>query len=135
MKINVEAFPQSFRYGKYISFATLVIPITVLGLSNLHFPAKPFFAKLQLMKVWAWAETKSVFVDAEWQQKHLTSFKQIGSLIEKHKTKTSLLSCRPHDKSDVFVLCFLYRRSSLFETRQVGVVQHHKSNKTLCQRC
>ena len=36
--------------------------------------------------------------------------------------------CRPHKKSDVFVLCFLYRRSNLFETRQVGkVVQHCKN--------
>ena len=41
---------------------------------------------------------------------------------------TSLLSCRPHNKSDVFVLCVLYIRSNLFETRQMGkVVQHCKN--------
>ena len=56
------------------------------------------------------------------------SFKQIGSLIEKHKTKTTLLLCWPHNKSDVFVLCFLYRRSNLFETRQMGKVVQHRQN-------
>ena len=40
---------------------------------------------------------------------------------------TSLLS-RQDNKSDVFVLCVLYIRSNLFETRQMGkVVQHCKN--------
>ena len=38
------------------------------------------------------------------------------------KNKTSLLLCRPHNKSDVFVSCLIYRRSTLFKTRQVGKV-------------
>ena len=49
----------------------------------------------------------------------------MGYLIEKQKNKTSLLLCQPHNKTDVFVLCLLYRRSNLFETCQMGkVVQH-----------
>ena len=51
------------------------------------------------------------------------SFKQIGSLIEKHKTKTSLLWCWLHNKSEVFVLYFLYRRFNFIETRQMGKVR------------
>ena len=55
------------------------------------------------------------------------SFKQSGSFLEKHKKKPSLLSCWPHNESDCFVLCVLYRRSNLFETCQMGKeVQHCK---------
>ena len=36
--------------------------------------------------------------------------------------------CWPHDKNDVFVLCVLYRRSNLFETRQMGKVVQHREN-------
>ena len=58
----------------------------------------------------------------------MKGFKRIISLIEKHKTKQSLLSCRPHNISECFVLCVCYRRSNFFETRQMGkVVQHHKN--------
>ena len=47
---------------------------------------------------------------------------------KKHITKPSLVWCRPHDKSDCFVLCVPYRRSNLFETHQmVKVVQHCKN--------
>ena len=38
----------------------------------------------------------------------------------------SLLLCRPHDKRNVLVLCFLYRRSNLFETHQGGKVVQHR---------
>ena len=59
MKIHKKAFSQSCRYGKYLSFATLVTPITVLGAEQFAFPCKVFFAKVQLKKFWAWAETKT----------------------------------------------------------------------------
>ena len=67
MKIHKKAFPQSCRYGEYISFATLYTPITVLGAEQLAFPYK--------------------FILAELQQKYLTSFKQIGSLIKNPQNK------------------------------------------------
>ena len=54
-----KAFPQSCRYGKYLSFATLVTPITVLGAEQFAFPCNVFFAELQLKKFWAWAENKT----------------------------------------------------------------------------
>ena len=38
MNIHIEAFPQSYRYGKYISFETLVTPVTVLGAEQFAFP-------------------------------------------------------------------------------------------------
>ena len=43
MKIHVAAFSQSCRYGKYLSFATLVTPITVMGDEHFAFPFKVFF--------------------------------------------------------------------------------------------
>ena len=36
-------------------------PVTILG----AFPYTVFFAELQLVKFWAWAEKKQVFVEAE----------------------------------------------------------------------
>ena len=59
MKFTKKAFPQSCRYGKYLSFATLVTPITVFGAEQFAFPCNVFFAELQLKKFWAWAETKT----------------------------------------------------------------------------
>ena len=59
LKIHKKAFPQSYRYGKYLSFAALVTPITVLGAEKFAFPCTLFFAELQLKKFWAWAETKT----------------------------------------------------------------------------
>ena len=38
MKIHKKAFPQSCRYGKYLSFATLVTHITVLGAEQFAIP-------------------------------------------------------------------------------------------------
>ena len=58
----------------------------------------------------------------------MTSFTQFGTLIEKTHTKKSLLLCWLHNKSDVFVLCVLYIRSNLFETRQMGKVVQHRKN-------
>ena len=46
-------------YGKYLSFAPLVTPITVLGAEQFAFPWNFFFAGLQLKKFWAWAKTKT----------------------------------------------------------------------------
>ena len=53
IKFLIEAFLQSCRYGKYLSFSTLS-----WGLSNLHYPAT-ILAELQLKKLWAWAEAKT----------------------------------------------------------------------------
>ena len=51
MKIHIEAFPQSFGYGKYFSFATIINPVTVLGAEQFAFPCKVFFsAELHLKK-------------------------------------------------------------------------------------
>jgi hypothetical protein len=50
MKIHKKAFPQSYRYGKYLSFAALVTPIYRLGAEQFAFPCKLFFAELQLKK-------------------------------------------------------------------------------------
>ena len=123
MNISVEAFPQYFRYGKYFFICNLSHPYNCVGGWERFF--LPNFS-------WRRSEheqkPKLVFAEAEKQQNHLTSSKRKWSLIEKHKTKTSLLSCRPHNKSDVFVLRFLYRRSNLFETRQVGKVVQHRKN-------
>ena len=59
IKIHIEAFTQSWRYGRYISFATLVTPIPVLGAEQFAFPCEFFFAEFQLKKFWAWAEAKT----------------------------------------------------------------------------
>ena len=59
MEFTKKAFPQICRYGKYLSFETLITPITVLGAEQCAFPCKLCFAKLQLKKFWAWAETKT----------------------------------------------------------------------------
>ena len=40
MKTHIEAFPQSCRWGEYLSFAILVNPITVLENEQLAFPCK-----------------------------------------------------------------------------------------------
>ena len=45
-----KAFPKSCRYGKYLSFATLVTPITVLAAEQFAFLYTLFFAELQLKK-------------------------------------------------------------------------------------
>ena len=42
-KIHVDAFPQSCRCGNYLSFVTLVTPITVLRAEQFAFPCKFFF--------------------------------------------------------------------------------------------
>ena len=60
IKILIKAFLQSCIFGKYILFATLDIPVPVLGAEQLVFPCNVFFlAELQLKKFWAWAETKT----------------------------------------------------------------------------
>ena len=59
MKIHKKAFPQSYRYGKYLSIAALVTPMTFLGAEQFAFPCTLFFAEFQLKKFWAWAETKT----------------------------------------------------------------------------
>ena len=59
MKIHKNTFPWSRRYGKYLSFATLVTPITVLGAEQFAFPYSFILAELQLKRFWAWAETKT----------------------------------------------------------------------------
>ena len=61
MKILNKAFPQSCRYGKYFSFATLDNPVTVLGAEQFVFPCQKLFPQFQLKKFWAWAETKTGF--------------------------------------------------------------------------
>ena len=50
-KIHKKAFSQSYRYGKYLSFAALVTPITFLGAEQFVFPCTLFFAEFQLKKV------------------------------------------------------------------------------------
>ena len=62
---------------------------------------------------------------------HPTSLKQIGSSIEKHKTKQSLVSCGRLNATDCFVLCFSIRRSKLFETRQMTIPFLRDSNSEL----
>ena len=59
MKFTKKTFLHRCRYGKYLSFATLVTPITILGAEQFSFPWNFFFAGLQLKKFWAWAETKT----------------------------------------------------------------------------
>ena len=59
IKIHKKTFPQSCRYGKYLSFATLFTPITVLGAEQCAFSYKFILAKLHLKGFWAWAETKN----------------------------------------------------------------------------
>ena len=50
LKIHIEDFSESCRYGKYLSFAALATPITVLGAEQFAFSYLVFFAKLQLKK-------------------------------------------------------------------------------------
>ena len=38
IKNHIKAFSHSCRYGKYLSFSTLVTPITVLGAELIAFP-------------------------------------------------------------------------------------------------
>ena len=59
MKIHKNTFLWSCRYGKYLWFATLVTPITVLGAEQFASPYKLILAELQLKRFWAWAETKT----------------------------------------------------------------------------
>ena len=66
MTIFIKAFPQSFRYCKYLSFATLDTPVTVLGAVQLVFSCKE---KIPPNFSWRSSEheqkPKLVFVEAE----------------------------------------------------------------------
>ena len=62
MKIHIKACPQNCRYAKYLSFATSVILVTVLGSVQFAFLCKVNFDKLPLHKFWAWVETKTDFL-------------------------------------------------------------------------
>ena len=112
MNIHIQNFSKSCRYGKYYSFETLITHVTVLGAEKFLFPCKSFFfAELQLKMFWPLAETKNTLClgDRVSQERkyYLTSFKEIGSLIEKYTLKTCLLLCWPHSKSAVFLfVCF-----------------------------
>ena len=59
-----KAFPQSFIYGKYFSFATLVTPIS-WGLSNFNFPATFFLPNISWRISEHEQKPKLVFVEAE----------------------------------------------------------------------
>ena len=47
-EIHKKAFPQSCRYGKYLSFAALVTPKTVLGAEQFAFPCNVFLSRQTL---------------------------------------------------------------------------------------
>ena len=51
IKIPIKAFQQNCRYGKYLSFATLDIPVTVLGAEHFVFPCNIFFRRTSAEEV------------------------------------------------------------------------------------
>ena len=62
MQIHIEAFPQNCRHGKYLSCATLVTPINVLGAEQFAFPCQVFFRQRSSEHE---QKPKLVFVEAE----------------------------------------------------------------------
>ena len=129
MKIHIEAFPQNCRYGKYLSFATLVTPITALGLSNLN-SLQSFFssAKLQLKKFWAWAETKIGLCWGRITSKASDEFQTLWIF--------NMFTCSNSIPSFVLATCIMGLnmnmwtcwRSKVFEIRQMGKVVQYCEN-------
>ena len=129
MNIQIEAFPQSCRYGKYLSFASLVNPITVLGAEQFAIPCNIAFAKLQLNKFWAWAETKKT--DLCW-----------GRITAKASDKFQVLwifnmfTCSNSIPSFQLAIGIMglvmnmwtFWRSKVFEFHQMGKVVQHRQN-------
>ena len=65
-KFTKKAFPESCRLGKYLSFATLVDPITVLGAEQFSFPCYFFFCQTSAKEVLSMSrKPKLVFVETE----------------------------------------------------------------------
>ena len=128
LKIHKKALPQSYRYGKYLSFAALVTPITFLGAEQFAFPCTLFFAELQLKKFWAWAETKTGLCWGRITAKASDTF-QTFWIFNMFTCSNSIPSC-------VLAICIMGLnmnmwtcwRSKMFEKCQMGKVVQHCEN-------
>ena len=128
MKIHIEDFPQSCRYGKYLSFATLVTPITVLGAEQFAFPCYFFFAELQLKKFWPWAETKIGLCWGRITAKASYAC-QTFWIFNMFTCSNSIPSCMlAIGNMGLNMNMWTYWRSKMFENRQKGKVVQHSEN-------
>ena len=58
-----------------------------MGADQFAFLCKVIFDKLQLNKLWPWAEIKTVFLWGRFRQKYVTSFRFVESSIYSQQTK------------------------------------------------
>ena len=123
-----KSFPQSCRYGKYLSFVTLVTPVTVFGTKQFAFTCIIFFAELQLKKFWAWAETKTGLCWGRITAKASDAF-QTFWIFNMFTCSNSIPTC-------VLAICIMGLnmnmwtcwRSKMFQKRQMGEVFQHSEN-------
>ena len=140
MKFTNKTFTQSCRYGKYLIFATLVTPITDLGAEQFAFPCNVFFAKLQLKKFWAWAETKTGLCWGRKTAKASDAF-QTCWIFNMFTCSNSIPRCvLAIGIMGLIMNMWTCWRSKMFEKRQIGkLVQHREIFKKplarLVKRC
>ena len=103
-KFTKNTFLQSCRYGKYLTFATLVTPTTVLGAEQFAFPYKFILAKLQLKKFWAWAETKTGLCWGRITAKASDEF-QTNWIFKREKKKKNHFFRVGHTLKVMFLFC------------------------------
>ena len=108
MQIHKKTFPQSCRYGKYLSFATLLTPITVLGAEKFAIPCKVFFAELQVKKFWAWAETKTGLCWGRKTAKASDDFQTNWIFKREKEKKKNQFCCVGHTLKGMFLFCVFY---------------------------
>ena len=109
MNILIKVFPQRYRYGKYLSFATFDTPVTVLGDEQFVFPCKVFFLRQTTAE-----EVLSMRRNQNWslfkqnkRKKYLTNFKHLGSSTCSHFQIQSPALCWPHVSWD-WIWTFVY---------------------------
>ena len=105
-KIYIEAFLQSVRYSKYLSFATLVNPVTVVGGWALCISLISFFCRTSAEELLSMSRNQNCFLGRIKQQ-----------VSDEFQTCIQALNMNMRT-------CW---RSKMFETRQMGkLVQHHQ---------
>ena len=105
MKIHKTAFPQSCRYGKYRSFATLFTHITVLGAEQFAFPYKFILAELQLKRFWAWAKPKTGLWWGRITAKASDEFQTNCFFNKEHTKQKHQFYCVGHTIKLMFLFC------------------------------
>ena len=132
MKIHIEAFPPSCRYGKYLSFASLVTPITVLGVEQFAIPCKVFFCRTSVqfssVQFWAWAETKTGLCWGRITAKASDKFQTVW-IFNMFKCSNSIPSfVLALGTMGLIMQIWTCWRSKVFEISQMGKVVQHREN-------